>query len=121
MSKPHEPPESAITEPLREALERRAAGLDSHSLRRLRVARGQAIAAASARPDAWRQASLWAGAGSVALVLLGAALLYFRQANHELPGLDADSLEIIASEDELELYENLDFYDWLQHHGDDPA
>ncbi len=121
MSKPHTPRDAEITEPLDEALDRRVAELDSDSLRHLRVARGQAIAAATARRDAWRQPPVWAGAGGVALILLGAVLLFFRQANHALPGLDADSLEIIASEDELELYENLDFYDWLQHHGDDPA
>lgn len=48
----------------------------------------------------------------IALVVIG-AFLYRGVTDVELPQLESDELAIITSEDELELFEELEFYVWF--------
>lgn len=106
------------------ALDRRAAALDELSLARLRAARRCALDAA-ARQSAlvgslravrsWLGLHLWQGGmlASVMAALLAAAL--WQTLSHG-PGPLADGdmdMELLTHMEHLDLYENLEFYEWL--------
>ena len=57
----------------------------------------------------WLPATALAG---IALVVVG-AVLYRGVTEVTLPGVDTDELAIITSEDDLELFEELEFYVWF--------
>ncbi len=48
----------------------------------------------------------------IALVVVG-AFLYRGVTDVALPGVESDELAIMTSEDELELFEDLEFYVWF--------
>ena len=51
------------------------------------------------------------------LVLVAVAFLVIRGDDpSELPQMSADEIAVITGEDELELYEELEFYIWLEGH-----
>ncbi len=81
--------------------------LDSQTLAHIRDLRARAI-----QRNRHRRGMLWAGGLAVACASALLAVIY-------LPGpasptaLPLDDLSLITSSDELELLENLDFYEWL--------
>ncbi len=118
-----------IERKLKERLDDKAAGLDAHTLSRLRQAREQALTAS--RPW-WR--SLHAGATvnlggvlgrhpvslvALATLLMFCVLLLGTLANkggmNEAGNLEM--LEIMSLDTDLELVEELDFYHWLEKQG----
>lgn len=108
-----------------EQLEKRAqelfaestAGIDGPTRSRLTRARAEAIAAA--RKPHWlapsRLLQVGLGAGAVAAAALVAVVLLQSPAPDVPIAATAalDDLEILLDEDELELYEELEFYAWL--------
>lgn len=76
---------------------------------RLAAARAGALAARS-RPR-WRSASVGL-ALAASLVLAALALLRLPASAPPAPALD--DFEVLAAEDQLELYEDLEFYQWLR-------
>ncbi|MBL3591000.1 MAG: DUF3619 family protein [gamma proteobacterium endosymbiont of Lamellibrachia anaximandri] len=103
--------------------------LDVDTLSRLRQIRANAVQEAQlhrrtlwsrvlafAGVDGGVNGTSWVSAGSLAMVamLLVVSVLFLQRSGD---GLSPDLLpvmEIIAAEDEIELYENLDFYRWLE-------
>ncbi|MBL3528755.1 MAG: DUF3619 family protein [gamma proteobacterium endosymbiont of Lamellibrachia anaximandri] len=103
--------------------------LDGDTLSRLRQIRATAVQEAQLhRRTLWSRGLAFAGvdggvngmswvpAGGLAMVamLLVVAMLFMQRSGD---GISPDLLpvmEIIAAEDEIELYENLDFYRWLE-------
>lgn len=76
----------------------------------LRAARMSAMDHGTSRPfRGWLPATAMA---AIALVVVG-AFLYQGVTDVELPQLETDELAIITSEDELELFEELEFYVWF--------
>ncbi len=79
--------------------------------RRLRQARAAAVAASARRP-----ALSWPPAGALVLGGLLLMALFLRPPGNEarLPEtLTESDLELIAADDSLQFYEELDFYQWL--------
>ncbi len=99
--------EQRFVEQVRQRLDEQADGLDELTLARLRAARARALeqhGRSSAR-------SWWPAIGMAAAVALVAAVMLWPSAPH-LPAA-ADDWELLAAGDELELIEDIEFYDWL--------
>ncbi|HEC28511.1 MAG TPA: DUF3619 family protein [Gammaproteobacteria bacterium] len=90
-------------------LDRQANNLDAATLSRLNQAR-QAALQQIKRPAKNRQA--WVTAGGLAAAVLLTTIFLFR-AEEIAVSTNIDEMEIIASNDGLDLYEQLDFYIWM--------
>lgn len=100
-----------IARQLAAALDARADGLDASTRSRLNRARQAALAAAPTR----RRIGPWlAGAGVAAAAVLATVLWLGQPAPVPLPGEVLSGLGIEVFEDDLELVEDLDFYEWLE-------
>ncbi len=99
----------------RAQLERDAEALDEATRLRLRAARLRALDALGERaPRGIRRGLAAAGAGLGALALVTAVSRWSREPARDLAFGDAlDDVEILGAADALELYEDLDFYRWL--------
>lgn len=107
--------EQAWTRAVRDALEREAAALDVPTAARLRAARLRALHVRP-QPGAWLGWPALAGA-SVVLVL---AVGIFRLQTAPLSPTVSEAAEVMSSVDEgFDLYENLEFYEWLEAQGDE--
>ena len=107
--------EQELQDKLRAALDERAQGLDGATLSRLRQARARALEQPAAP---WWQLSTpqWLGAaGSMAAVALVAVLVGRTPLPEPAAPLEVplNHLEIATLEEELELIEDIDFYQWL--------
>jgi hypothetical protein len=89
--------------------------LDANILSRLRQARTRALRGEKRRePRSWFWFSFPSVAGmATALVAILVAVFYITRAPVQAPDKSIGDLEILTSNDQLELYENLDFYAWL--------
>lgn len=116
--------ETRLAERIRAHLEASADALDDATVARLEEARRRAVAAAgrSARRGGWRSllgerrpAEWLVPAGAFASVVATATALSIMVAD---PGdgvvREMDDLEMLTSGEDIELYENLEFYQWLQ-------
>ncbi|MGH8283264.1 MAG: hypothetical protein ACRESE_05405 [Gammaproteobacteria bacterium] len=96
-----------------------ATGLDARVLARLREARANAMAAAGRYRPAWR-AHPWAfpaGAASILIVAAAAGILWWNVNSQPAMPLAASNSEdtvIMMSDDNLNMYADMDFYSWLQ-------
>ena len=116
--------DAGLVERIRRRLDQDVNGLDSATLSRLEQARRLALAAVAQPRRRWwrmtwvasRPARDWlvpAGAfASVVATVVAVTLMVMEPGN----GLarEADDLELLTAGEELELYENLEFYQWLQ-------
>ena len=59
-------------------------------------------------------ATAYAATCAAALLLVVGFWLYPQLGDNGLPGVEVDDLVVITDEDELELYEELEFYVWLE-------
>lgn len=90
-----------------------ADNLDTQILSRLRVARGRALDTAERRP-AW-VVSPWfvpGAAVSTALVMAVAGLLWLSAPTGE-PGVRGEDNDVIAADENLDIYSDFEFYRWL--------
>lgn len=104
--------ERAFLAAARIALEAETRSLDGATVARLRAARLRALAAgARTRPALW----LPVAAAAVAAVAIVAGLQILQAPAPQ--GVDADP--IAALDDSYELYENLEFYEWMEAQADE--
>lgn len=94
-----------------EQLDRQAEALDGQTLSRLRQARASALAAGSGRQWHWQPVAAFASAAVLA-VAVWLALPINNGGEHNMAALD--DMELLASRDDLEMYEELEFYAWLE-------
>ncbi len=106
--------ERLLLEKVREELDARAAGLDEATLRRLRKARQRALEEAG--KSRWRFAiPKWFTAGGLAtaMVLVVAVSFWVRSAQERLPVHQAEDVEMLTAQENLDISKDLDFYRWL--------
>jgi hypothetical protein len=120
--KPEQSPEKnrKQEELLRSLLDKKARELDSHTLSRLRQARAHALTRQS-KPASRLQLPDWSIAGGLATATVAVLAFSFLLQSPQGPGLPqvpAGDLEILASGEDLELYDRLDFYRWLEEEGE---
>ena len=99
--------ERAFHDNVRRLLDEDLATLDETTRRRLAAARRHAASRAGRR----RPTPVWALAAGVAAAALALALLLPRgPGGNEMP---LEDLDILVSGDDIEFYEELEFYEWL--------
>jgi hypothetical protein len=105
--------DDAIVRRARQVLDRQVEALDETERARLRAARLRALDALDeGRPLATRRGLAAAGAGALGLMLVTS--WWIRHPAPELAAADGlEDLDILAAADDLELYDDLDFYRWL--------
>ncbi len=89
-------------------------GLEAHVLSRLNQARQNALK--QAPKPWWKPARLGASflpAGTLAAAVL-AAVVFFQTGSQVAVPDTVDDLEVLMAEESLELYEDLEFYVWLE-------
>ena len=96
---------------IRSALDQSVDQLDPGIRSRLRRMRHEALARKAAPPQRrWRWATGLAAAGAAAAMLL---LLPIAPQDANSPLAAVEDLEMLASGDPLEIYEDMEFYSWL--------
>jgi len=106
--------EEFLTE-VRKTLDRGTESLDPETLRRLRSARFEALDRAGASRFSWFRLHRWITAGGLTTitVLAFGISLWLGSPVRNPPLRQPDDLEILTSQDQLDLYKDLDFYRWL--------
>ncbi len=106
-----------IKKELDDSLER----LEGPTLLRLREARLRAVAEAEKRSERRWFFPGWVTAGGVAAIAVIALAfsIWFTPARPGLPINRPEDLEIITAQEHLELYQDLDFYEWLADSGNE--
>jgi hypothetical protein len=102
----------------RAALDRSADELDAATQTRLRAARRAALDALDAPPSVWPRRALLSA--SAAGLLFGVSWWLRTPALPVALDDDLDDVEILAGADDLELYDDLEFYRWLDDDDDEP-
>jgi hypothetical protein len=123
MNSPRE--DEAWIEQARALLDRSTESLDAASLSRLNRARQAALMQKRGRPRAWIVGGSLAAAAALALCI-GLGLYRLDASNRpDSPAPAAEALQpadidvLTGDDDALDLYENLDFYAWLDEQGGD--
>ncbi len=101
--------DATFVDELRQRLDRHADNVDEVTAARLRAMRSRALAE---KPERVRRWVLVTGLATAAAALL--AVLVWQQQRSGLNGLQED-WELLAAGEDLELIEELEFYDWLEH------
>ncbi len=108
-------PEELFLEKVQDILDHGAENLGTRTERRLEDIRGQALVAAEEKRSRFFPRRRWVLAGSFAMVTLAAAAFFFWPSPSAPPPPTGqiEDLEIIASQERIDFYQNLDFYRWL--------
>ncbi len=108
----HESDDEKLMAAVRAELECDAAALDVFSVARLKAARIRALAQTSPPRLAW--AVSWGlPTGAFATAIL-ASLSIWQIQQPSVTVVDVPAVEALAAEETADLYENLDFYEWLE-------
>ena len=99
--------DSELQDKVRSELDAQLDTLDANVTARLSAARHRALDQLERKPR-WQPVTGWA----VAATLVLAVSLWWQQAPTG-NGLSADDFELLVSSDGIELYEDLEFYEWL--------
>ncbi len=100
---------------VKEALDESVETLDHRTLERLRSARYRAVEVADEQPGwmlrlpRWLKVSGMATAAAAVLVFS----LWFASPRHDLVIKNPEDFEIVLAKDQIDLYEDLEFYSWL--------
>jgi len=108
-----------IPERLVGELDAAAERLEPGLLARLAHARRQAVAVAEKRQLRFFIVPRWVTAGGLATtaVLVIASSIWFSGRQEKPAAMPGDDLEIVSTQDHLDMYEDLDFYLWLAEKG----
>ena len=103
--------EQTMLEHINKQLDASASNLDADTLRELRLARSKAIETLQ------RPRQFWQPVGAVALTATIAAVavsLQLRLTEVAAPIQPVEDIQLLSASEDLELYEELEFYQWLE-------
>jgi hypothetical protein len=107
--------EELFLEKVRKELDAGAEELDGETLVRLRQARCKAVEGAGRR--GWWRAAVprWVTAGGLAAaaVLVVAVSIWFSASNERFPVRQAEDVEMLTAQENLDISRDLEFYRWL--------
>ena len=103
--------EQSLLEKINRELDESAASLDADTLRKLRLARSNAIESLQKPRQLWQPVGAFALVATVAAVAVSLQLRV-TQVSESLPPIE--DVQLLSASDELELYEDLEFYQWLE-------
>lgn len=122
--------DAALEQRSRQLFDEQVEGLDAHTRSRLNRARQAALAAASGESQRFASPRWLLPVGSAAaLALVTVSAVQLMRADHDLVEVaptaslaasssPVDDMEILASNDELDMLQNVDFYAWLDTQAD---
>jgi hypothetical protein len=115
MNEMHSEKEARFLEKARQSLLAAEDRLDAGTLSQLRDARVRAVEAADARGRGFFWIPNWARIGGVATAAAAVLvfMIWFDTPKQDLPVKSPDEFEIVLNADNMDLYEDLDFYEWL--------
>lgn len=105
--------EDELNRNIRQVLDESTDALDAHTLSKIRQIRAQAVEKAADKSFNWF--GVISGALATACVMILAVIILMQSPTPMQP-VPVDDLELISSSDNLELYEDLEFYEWLEEH-----
>lgn len=99
----------------REVLDESIANLDVRTLERLRAARHRALETADERPGLLLRLPRWVKVSGLATAAAAVLVfsLWFTPPGHDLIVKNPEDFEIVLAKDQIDLYEDLDFYGWM--------
>jgi len=103
--------EDKLTRNIKQTLDDSVQSLGGNTLSMIRQIRTQAVDKAVTRQSSW--SAIFTGALATACVMVFAVMILLKSplSNHIVP---PDDLDLISSSESLELYEDLEFYEWLE-------
>ncbi len=109
-------PEKLLLEKARDLLNLGGERLGPQTERRLAEIRGRAVDAAREKRLGFFSPGRWVMVGSFAAATMAAVALFFwlSPSPAPLPTGQMEDLEIITSQERMDLYRNLDFYRWVE-------
>lgn len=105
--------EQQFVDKVRDGLDHSLDQLDAHALARLKAARLSALEGRN-KPPVWQNKMVLATGMSITLV----AAVWLMQKPSQ-PDLPMDDLQILTANEDLELYRELEFYQWLEYQSDE--
>jgi len=103
--------EDELTTNIRLALDESVDSLDANTLSKIRQIRSRAVEKAEARHVNWP--GIISGALATACVMVFTVMILL-QSPTTLQPVPIDDLELLSSSEDLELFEDLEFYEWLE-------
>jgi hypothetical protein len=107
--------EKRLLEKAKSLLSEAAENLDSQTKKRLERIRLDALAAARRTEAKFFLPPRWITASALATAAIAGVAIFFwlRASPGNFPGKQVEDFEIITSTENIEFYENLEFYRWL--------
>jgi len=107
--------EKSFLEKAKGLLSEGAENLDSQTRRRLERIRLDALSAVGGKEARFFLPSRWVTVGALVATAMVVVAIFFwlRASPGDFPGKHIEDFEIIASMENIDLYENLEFYRWL--------
>ncbi|HNP62884.1 MAG TPA: hypothetical protein PKH39_03060 [Woeseiaceae bacterium] len=103
-------PDERITTAAKQAFDESVDSLDAATLSRLNRGRQTALAELARPNRGWQQ---WMPASGLAAAVLLAVFAFRGPAEVDFSGEPVTDLEILLSEESIEMFEDLEFYSWL--------
>lgn len=103
--------EQDLLKKIKRQLDESAVSLDADTLRELRLARSKAIESLHKPRQLWQPVGAFALVATVAAVAISLQLRV-TQVSESLPSVE--DIQLLSASEELELYEDLEFYQWLE-------
>jgi hypothetical protein len=109
-------PNDPLVKQLKQSLDQQASELDTATLSALRQARVHALNALESKQRWFKPNTIWVGGLVTATTLLIALLLVWPGENDISPEMvqGVADIDLLFDDDSIELYEDLDFYLWLE-------
>jgi len=107
--------EQRLLEKAKVLLSEAAENLDSQTKRRLERIRLDALNSAEGKGARFFVPLQWVTVGAIGATAMAVLAIFFwlRASPGDFPGKHIEDFEIITSKEQIDLYENLEFYRWL--------